>query len=651
MLLIFSICAGLFACGTAEQEQTGTDDTDRKEPIVTTETAETEETTETETEKNTETVTENRETEKETTQKTEEPEPEDPRLKEEFAPVYYLSAKDLYELTKDGVYEIAPSLFHGYDEVTLHAGENGKKYVKLLSYNDYQDLKEAFITLFSEKTEVAPWFAIKYRTATPGLSMEIYSDSQNKSLNAGSRAAFSIITDGEWNLATVNLQAKISQYDGTHANYFRFDFMNSSVLPVDSYMEIEYIAFFHTEKDAQLFEFGKTVEMVYIDPASGYKETSLIHNTYLDMINGMGDGGRLTFDARGGNSQDGIDTFIHNGETLAGGMLVFSGWTVVDGGVERFVWSADGGKTWHDTELYEMSNLGNVGTAHINATLKETGAEKLNDPSSAVIGGGYQGKVNMKLPSERAAGIAADLSEYNGKTVNVILAAVPKAEQDSLALIAYVTNVKVNTEAVEETTEAETEEVIEPSVDPSACATHKPSINWYPVKGEGKEQKICTLCGSATEIRDTAFAYAMDYVEDSKGAEGQLKPGKWGIVPAIVNGSSLTPRTGGVDIIFGGWIACNGGALKLVYRVNDGEWIECGHQPGESSTAGADLIAAIEGYNLGLKNYEHPGRFRVTAPLNEYAGQTVSVSFGFIPQNNDSVAITVFTVTDVKVPG
>ena len=64
-------------------------------------------------------------------------------------------------------------------------------------------------------------------------------------------------------------------------------------------------------------------------------------------------------------------------------------------------------------------------------------------------------------PLQTCLDLAADLSAFEGQTVNVTFAAVPKAEPDSLALIAHVVNVKVNVNAEEETTEAETEEVTE----------------------------------------------------------------------------------------------------------------------------------------------------------------------------------------------
>ena len=104
------------------------------------------------------------------------------------------------------------------------------------------------------------------------------------------------------------------------------------------------------------------------------------------------------------------------------------------------------------------------------------------------------------------------------------------------------------------------------------------------------------------------------------------------------------------DIILGGWIGVNGGGQKLVYRINGGEWKDCGNQPSAGSAFGSDILAAIETYNLGIADYNTLGRFRVTAPLSSHAGQTVTVTFGIVPLNNPTAVIPFAEVTGVKVP-
>ena len=66
--------------------------------------------------------------------------------------------------------------------------------------------------------------------------------------------------------------------------------------------------------------------------------------THLDMINGKG-GDAASYAMRGGNSERGIDTFDLNSTTMNGSLLIFSGWTVAEGGIDKYMWSADGGIT------------------------------------------------------------------------------------------------------------------------------------------------------------------------------------------------------------------------------------------------------------------------------------------------------------------
>jgi len=573
-----------------------------------------------------------------------ESETEDKRMEEDYAPVFILGAKDIYDLTADGVYEQSASLFKGYDEVTYHV-EDGRAYTKLLTYNDYGADKEAYITLFNEKTAVAPVIAIKYRTKTPGVVMEMYTDSVNKTVSGSSKTSSSIVSDGNWQVAVINLKSKISAYNGETANYFRFDYINSSSLPKDAYLDIEYIAFFKTEKDASLFEYGKVEEIVYIDPASGYKETSLVHNTYLDMINGKGEGDAKTYDSRGGNSLDGIETFVFNGKTFAECKLVFSGWTVVDGGVEKFVWSADGGKTWHDTEFFNASGLGNVGDPHINATLKETGAAKLNDPEGAKVKTAYQGNASAAKPIDRAKGIAADLSEFEGKTVNVILAAVPKAEKDSLALIAYVVGVQVTAE--EEG--AEGEEVLDPKVDPADCKAHKESKKWYPVIGEAKESKRCLDCGAVIEstLRNTMFVVCSDKIEFTEGARGWKKTYA-GDSPYVVDDIAAATTTN-LGLKLSGWVAVNGGVASYKWSVDGENWFDVDATSGYGS-GGAAHVSSVNSFELGIENFTSKLQYGMSvSKLNDMGAGTYTVMIGVEPVNNPGVVICVMTIKNITV--
>jgi hypothetical protein len=176
-----------------------------------------------------------------------------------------------------------------------------------------------------------------------------------------------------------------------------------------------------------------------IDPSSGYRESSLVYGCSLDMINGKGENGANNFGGRGGNSTTGVDNFYYEIDAVGGRYLIFTGWTVVDGGVEKYVWSADGGKTWQDAEGYNCQGpTSGAGQAHYNAIKSKVGDHTFSEgtPVNSTYGGAAGAGANV-------SGLAADLSAYAGQTVEVIFAAVPAAEENTLCLIARVTNVNV----------------------------------------------------------------------------------------------------------------------------------------------------------------------------------------------------------------
>ena len=192
-----------------------------------------------------------------------------------------------------------------------------------------------------------------------------------------------------------------------------------------------------------LIAYVKGVEVLlpngtYIDPNSDYKESAVAYASSLDMINGKGEGDAASFSRRGGNSTKGIDVFAYNNTTINGSNLIFSGWTVADGGIEKYVWSVDG-KTWYDVTLVGRQ-LGDANETFINDAAGYIGNYTFTDTENTPKNANYQSPTGLGAETK---GVAADLSDFVGETVNVTFAAVPKADTTSLCLIAYVTGVEV----------------------------------------------------------------------------------------------------------------------------------------------------------------------------------------------------------------
>ncbi len=120
-----------------------------------------------------------------------------------------------------------------------------------------------------------------------------------------------------------------------------------------------------------------------------------------------------------------------------GTYLVFSGWAVVRGGIEKYVWSADGGNTWHDVELYTITGISDLSTAILNHDrLKGLGYTFVaSDGKNSMFQSSSDGSV--------IKGLAANLEAYAGTTVDVIFAAVPAMDNDTLSVISVATGVQI----------------------------------------------------------------------------------------------------------------------------------------------------------------------------------------------------------------
>jgi hypothetical protein len=289
--------------------------------------------------------------------------------------------------------------------------------------------------------------------------------------------------DGEWHVvvidSTTNLRSEFAtsfkpNADGEYViNFLRFDFFNSTMSAesridiayfgmdsdLDKIIEInkdvEYITYVEGETKYKLItETGEIVglggnstgnvtesnsQADYIGEGSAYKVSDKEYFSCLDMINGRGENGEVYIRRTSGNSKTGVTVFNHNGSTVGENLMIFSGWCVVNGGVSKYVWSADGGVTWNDTGLSFYSNLRSASQGVLDSASAKLG---ITLESGSEYNAMFQGSLNPPDPST-VAGVVADLSDFAGQTVNVTLAAVPETAQDTLCVIAYVKNITV----------------------------------------------------------------------------------------------------------------------------------------------------------------------------------------------------------------
>lgn len=171
----------------------------------------------------------------------------------------------------------------------------------------------------------------------------------------------------------------------------------------------------------------------YVKEGSGYTVSKNNYASCIDIISGKQFTGTVRYSDTGNN---GVTTMVYNGTTKSkdstsvdGTYLQFSGWTVVESGVSKLVFSTDGGMTWTD--------IPDGGMIDVNSNLIDNGANKRGvnyvfTTANDITGGNFQG-----------GKLFLDLSASAGSTVDVILAAVPINSPDSLCILANITGVTV----------------------------------------------------------------------------------------------------------------------------------------------------------------------------------------------------------------
>ena len=307
---------------------------------------------------------------------------------------------------------------------------------------------ESYATVYkaiSADTQSGHYLVFKYRVPStneePLNSFDIYLSTTNKNTNKNDSIAFTPIQDGEWHVAVLDLSKfnhpSFTEVDGKYnCQYIRFDFFNkkhtASVALDIAYIamdaSLEEICKLNQEEFEELpihagslvgsvntFTFETYFDIV-ISPDADIKLSTLPYGSALDSANGVKQA--INVGSKEGGPKEALPIGVATDLTVT-----LKGWCIVGGGVEKYVWSADGGLTWND--------CGNL-SALAAAPEKNLGAAKALSSSK-----GYEDiEASLRNSSfQSSAGLTVDLSEYEGKTVSVIIAAVPANESDSLCLL------------------------------------------------------------------------------------------------------------------------------------------------------------------------------------------------------------------------
>lgn len=344
---------------------------------------------------------------------------------------------------KNELYEAALKGYY-FKKVELHEEDSG--FVRFYADPEKQ---EAHFKVFSTNIETGHYLVLKYRMPKDNPSkvstFEFYTSTIDSGA-AGSNSFWSsgtLVTDGEWHVLVINLALRNNntftpESDGKYyANFLRLDPFNQQ-LKEGTYFDLQYVGMANTLDEIK--EINADMQVIHLsEEKSSYKEVSVsgenltveyIHKdsgyTYSEKkyVSIVDKAGAVTGAI---STSAGVKDIVLGG-TVTDAKLTIAGWAVIQGGAQKYLWSADGGKTWNEV----AGTRGTSSAAMVNkANEKIAGAYSFTDADTAF--GNFQGTGVINI----------DLSAYKGQTVTLTLAAVPTGEENSLCILANVTEITV----------------------------------------------------------------------------------------------------------------------------------------------------------------------------------------------------------------
>ena len=472
---------------------------------------------------------------------------------------------------------------------------------------------EAYVSVFSnssETYETGNFLVVKYRVPSTNSekigNFEFWSSTTIKTPTAGNYFSFSPISDGEWHVAVIDLSlvSALPNFsaasDGKYyAQHLRFDIFNRKFTDPTTHIDIAYVGIDASleeicaiNKDQFetiiLYENGLPIEVntetceklikTYLDPVSGFVETSVPYASAINYICGV---------AKTLNTSSLTAINVYKGATVNRDYQVsIRGWCVADGGIAKYVYSVDSGKTWHDivtTVTYDAKD-----------DILSAAAQRLGYKDSDWTKFYSSVEASRKNGAFQNSPLAIDLSAYEGQTVDVIIAAVPEADQNSLALLCCLEGVVCTVESI---------------------------FDEASIYGEANNPFGAQI--------DTINAITI-------GSSGSAAGFKTITTTLHANDSNC------LNIV--GWATVDSGVSKYVWTADNGAtWHDCIGDPG---TITSDSMISLGAKRAGLEAFEDVeaakvgGLFqssatRLSIDLSEFAGESepLTIIFAAVPQN------------------
>ena len=530
-----------------------------------------------------------------------------------------------------------------------------ENYIRIFGAGLDAKQNEGYASLFGSDTPIGgcgKYFVFKYRLPKSNkenpTSFQAFISTQT--MDAGTAGIIStsfVKADGEWNVVIIDLeQVENDNFannfqkadDGLYyLKLLRFDFFDTK-MSKESYIDISFVGLDSsfekiletcgTVSSIKLIEGNATLTVdtdtgevinrppavpdVFVRPESEYKESNIKFGAILDSVNNVNA-------SKQAGSAKGVGIFGMFGNTMpengagigaTGSMLKIGGWCVVEGGINRYVWSVDGGKTWNNCTSYFGSNPGDATETMLSF------AAPLADHNFSIDSDAGKG-------SFQGANLCVDLSEYVGQTVDVILAVIPNKDTSSVLPVFY----------IRQATVLEKGEATVPDV------TVDPNYD-YGVSN----QKFGMILDSVNDVK----------CDKSSGSNSALTEFNFNGSTMAGNGVAASNNS---MLKLSGWCVVEGGICTYVWSADGGNtWYECVPYFGNKTQGATTAMISFAGGYAGTKfstsdgiNSSFQNAYSISADLTEYAGNTVDVILGVIPVADTTSILKIFVINDITV--
>ncbi len=261
---------------------------------------------------------------------------------------------------------------HMYGEPVVNESAEDGAYTSVYVKLD-NTVNESYSNLFSTKDDVVTgkYLVIKYRVPTtnkePVGNFQIWgSTTATRAEDANSFMHYPV-DDGNWHVDVIDLtKTSLSTFlpndEGEYcAKLLRFDIFNKAFEDGDTHIDIAYVGIdtdimniCELEKEnfetISLYENGKATA---IDTSTG--EATLdtlfvkdsVYTEFTPLFGGQTDAVNGSANVKAPSNLAGFVTF-YSIAAKEDNTVTVSGWNVIEGGVAKYVWTADRGATWHD---------------------------------------------------------------------------------------------------------------------------------------------------------------------------------------------------------------------------------------------------------------------------------------------------------------